>query len=104
MISQHYFTFPFQIPRVIGQIRNWPLYLSNYLLRRKQPAEYEMRNGFRLIDGRGTLAGTIAVPAPGPPGPAGFLDPPDFDQLVMPGRYGASDQPGGPYPPGYCCC
>jgi FkbM family methyltransferase len=61
MISQHYFTFPFQIPRVIGQIRNWPLYLSNYLLRRKQPAEYEMRNGFRLIDGRGTLAGTIAV-------------------------------------------
>ena len=47
-----------------------------------------------------SLAGTIAVPAPGPPGPAGFLDPPDFDQLVMPGRYGASDQPGGPYPPG----
>jgi FkbM family methyltransferase len=61
MISQHYFTFPFQLPRVIGQISNWPLYLSNYLLRRKRPAEYRLRNGYRLIDGRGTLAGTIAV-------------------------------------------
>ncbi len=61
MISQHYFTFPFQLPRVISQIRNWPLYLLNYLLRRKRPAVYQLRNGFQLIDGRGTLAGTIAV-------------------------------------------
>ncbi len=61
MISQHYFTFPFQLPRVISQIRNWPVYLFNYLLRRKRPAEYTLRRGFRLIDGRGTLAGTIAV-------------------------------------------
>ena len=61
MISKNYFTFPFQLPRVISQIRNWPLYLSNYLMRRKRPAEYELRNGFQLIDGRGTLAGTIAV-------------------------------------------
>lgn len=61
MISKNYFTFPFHLPRVISQIRNWPLYLSNYLLRRKRPAEYKLRNGFRLIDGRGTLAGTIAV-------------------------------------------
>lgn len=61
MISQHYFTFPFQMPRVISQIRNWPLYLINYLLRRNRPAEYTLRDGFRLIDSRGTLAGTIAV-------------------------------------------
>lgn len=61
MISQHYFTFPFHLPRVILQIRNWPLYLFNYLLRRNRPAEYMLRNGFRLIDDRGTLAGTIAV-------------------------------------------
>lgn len=61
MISQHYFTFPFRLPRVISQIRNWPLYLFNYLLRRNRPAEYKLRDNFRLIDGRGTLAGTIAV-------------------------------------------
>ncbi len=61
MITQNYFTFPFQLPRVISQIHNWPLYLSNYLLRRKRPAEYKLKNGFRLIDGTGTLAGTIAV-------------------------------------------
>ena len=61
MVSQHYFTFPFHLPRVISQIHNWPLYLFNYLLRRNRPAEYRLRNGFRLIDDRGTLAGTIAV-------------------------------------------
>src|SRR5690348_16146894 len=61
MVSQHYFTFPFQIPRVVAEISNWPQYLSNYLLRRRQPAEYRLRKGFRLIDSRGTLAGTIAV-------------------------------------------
>ena len=61
MISQNCFTFPFQLPQVISQIRNWPLYLLNYLLRRNRLAEYKLRNGFRLIDGRGTLAGTIAV-------------------------------------------
>lgn len=61
MITQNYFTFPFFLPRIISQIRNWPLYLYNYLLRRKRPAVYELRNGFRLIDNRGTLPGTIAV-------------------------------------------
>lgn len=61
MISQHYFTFVFYLPRICRQISNWPSYLWNYLSRRKQPAEYRLRNGFRLIDGTGTLAGTIAV-------------------------------------------
>ncbi len=61
MISQHYFTFPFYLPRIIMQIRNWPLYLWNYLFRRKRVAEYKLRNGVRLFDGRGTLAGTMAV-------------------------------------------
>jgi FkbM family methyltransferase len=61
MISQHYFTFPFQLSRVVSQVRNWPLYLFNYLLRRNRSAEYLLRSGFRLIDNRGTLAGTIAV-------------------------------------------
>jgi len=35
-------------------------YLFNYVLRRNRPAEYRTRTGFRLIDGRGTLAGTLA--------------------------------------------
>jgi FkbM family methyltransferase len=61
MISQHYFTFVFYLPRLVGQIRNWPSYLWNYLSRRRRPAEYRLRNGWRLIDGTGTLAGTIAV-------------------------------------------
>jgi FkbM family methyltransferase len=61
MISQHYFTFVFYLPRICREFSNWPAYLWNYLLRRRQPAEYRLRNGFRLIDGTGTLAGTIAV-------------------------------------------
>jgi len=61
LISQHYLTFPFYIPRVCALFKNWPLFLSNYLFRRIQPAEYRFRNGNRLIDGTGTLAGTIAV-------------------------------------------
>ena len=60
-ISQHYFTFPFYIPRICGYLKNWPLYLSNYLLRKRQPAEYQLRNGHRLLDATGTLAGTFAV-------------------------------------------
>lgn len=60
-ISQHYFTFPFYIPRVYALFENWPLYLYNYIFRRKQPAQYRLRNGYRLIDGTGTLAGTIAA-------------------------------------------
>jgi FkbM family methyltransferase len=35
--------------------------LSNYLLRKKIPAEYMLRDGHRLSDGTGTLAGTIAA-------------------------------------------
>jgi len=61
MISQNYFTFPYYFPSIIRQISNWPLYLFNYLMRRNRPAEYRLRTGFRLIDGRGTLAGTMAV-------------------------------------------
>ena len=35
--------------------------MRNYLLRRIIPAEYIFRNGFRMVDTAGTLAGTIAV-------------------------------------------
>jgi len=59
--SQHYLTFPLYIPSVIRLFRNWPLYLLNYIGRRERPAEYQLRNGVRLIDATGTLAGTIAV-------------------------------------------
>lgn len=61
MISQHYFTFPFHIPRLCWLVRNWPQYLINYLSRRRRPAVYSLRNGGRLIDATGTLAGTFAV-------------------------------------------
>ena len=61
MISQHSLTFPFYLPRIFFSLSNWPLYISNYVLRRKQPAVYKFRSGKRLIDGTGTLAGTIAV-------------------------------------------
>jgi FkbM family methyltransferase len=61
MITQNYFTFPFYIPRICLLWNNWPEYLFNYVLRRQKPAEYRMRSGFRLIDGRGSLAGTLAV-------------------------------------------
>lgn len=61
MISQHYFTFPFYVPRVYRLFKNWPVYLYNYLLRRNQPAEYRLRCGIRLVDNAGTLAGTLAV-------------------------------------------
>jgi eukaryotic-like serine/threonine-protein kinase len=47
------------------------------------------------------LTGTVVLPAPPPPGgtpgPAGFLDPPAFDQLSMPAPPGL---PGPPFPPG----
>jgi FkbM family methyltransferase len=61
MISKNYFTLPFYVPRIISMISNWPLYFFNYLSRRKQPAEYVLRNGYKLIDSRGTIPGTIAV-------------------------------------------
>jgi FkbM family methyltransferase len=61
MISQNHFTFPFYIPRVYRLCRNWPQYLVDYVLRRRTAAQYELRNGVRLTDDRGTLAGTIAV-------------------------------------------
>ena len=59
--SQHWFTFVFHLPRIVRQIENWPSYILNYVLRRERPAEYRLRNGSRLIDATGTLAGTIAV-------------------------------------------
>lgn len=61
MITQNYFTFPFYIPRICSVWSNWPEYLFNYVLRRRRPAEYRTRSGFRLIDGEGSLAGTLAV-------------------------------------------
>lgn len=61
MISQHYFSFPLYIPRICRLFSNWPLYIFNYVSRRKRPTEYKLRNGYRLVDGTGTLAGTIAV-------------------------------------------
>jgi FkbM family methyltransferase len=61
MISLHYFTFPFYLPRVYRLWKNWPQYLVDYVLRRRTAAEYRMRDGTRLVDGQGTLAGTIAV-------------------------------------------
>jgi FkbM family methyltransferase len=61
LISQNYFTFPFYLPRVYRQWKNWPQLLRNYLLRRNIAAEYLTRDGIRLVDGQGTLAGTIAV-------------------------------------------
>jgi FkbM family methyltransferase len=61
MISQNYFTFPFYIPRILQLFNNWPEYLFNYLSRRHQPAVYRLRNGTRLIDSAGTMAGTLAV-------------------------------------------
>jgi FkbM family methyltransferase len=60
MITQNYFTFPFYIPRICSLWRNWPEYLFNYVLRRHKPAEYRTRAGFRVIDGEGSLAGTLA--------------------------------------------
>jgi len=60
-LSPHYFTFLFYIPRIICIFRNWPLYIVNYVGRRKNPAHYNLRNGHKLIDATGTLAGTIAV-------------------------------------------
>ena len=61
MLSQHYLTFPFYVPRICSLFRNWPLYMFNYLSRATRPAEYHLRSGHTLIDGAGTLAGTIAV-------------------------------------------
>jgi FkbM family methyltransferase len=60
MITWNYFTLPFQIPRICYLFSNWPEYLFNYVLRIRKPAEYRLRSGFRLIDGTGTLAGTLA--------------------------------------------
>jgi FkbM family methyltransferase len=59
--SLNLLSFPLYLPKILRLLKNWPLYLMNYLGRRSCPAEYRMRNGYRLIDGAGTLAGTIAV-------------------------------------------
>jgi FkbM family methyltransferase len=60
MITQNYFTLPFYIPRICRLWSNWPEYLFNYVLRRYRPTEYRMRSGLRVIDGTGTLPGTLA--------------------------------------------
>jgi FkbM family methyltransferase len=60
MITQNYFTFPFYLPRICRLWSNWPEYLFNYVLRRYRPTEYRMRSGLRVIDGTGTLPGTLA--------------------------------------------
>lgn len=60
MVTWNYFTLPFQIPRICSLLKNWPEYLFNYALRRRKPAEYRLRNGYRLVDSTGTLPGTLA--------------------------------------------
>jgi len=60
-LSQNLLTFPFYIHRTCRLFRNWPEYLANYALRRKKAAEYHLRDGYRIVDGTGTLAGTLAV-------------------------------------------
>jgi FkbM family methyltransferase len=61
MLTKNYFTFPFYIPRIFALWVNWPQYLFDYISRRRGPAEYRMRNGVRLVDDVGELAGTMAV-------------------------------------------
>jgi biofilm PGA synthesis N-glycosyltransferase PgaC len=61
LVTRNHFTFPFYLPRICCQVGNWPTYLYHYLLRKTDPVEYQMRNGVRLVDGTGTLAGTMAV-------------------------------------------
>ena len=60
MITQNYFTLPFYLPRICSLWTNWPEYLLNYTLRRRRPAQYQLRSGLRLIDATGTLPGTLA--------------------------------------------
>ena len=60
-LPPHLLKFPLYVPRVIRLLKNWPIFLFNYTLRRKVPATYIFRNGIRLLDCAGTLAGTIAV-------------------------------------------
>ena len=60
-ISTNLVTFPLYIPRICALFVNWPEYLANYALRRRKRAEYVLRDGYKLVDGTGTLAGTIAV-------------------------------------------
>lgn len=60
MITQNYFTLPFYIPRICFLWTNWPEYLVNYVLRKRIPTEYRLRSGLRVIDGTGTLPGTLA--------------------------------------------
>jgi FkbM family methyltransferase len=61
MLLKNALTLPFYLPRIVALFSNWPEYLANYLLRKRRPGTYRLRNGFRLVDGTGTLAGTIAV-------------------------------------------
>jgi FkbM family methyltransferase len=61
MISRNYFTLPFYLPRICRLWKNWPEYLINYVFRNDAPAEYRLRDGATLIDGRGDLPGTLAV-------------------------------------------
>lgn len=61
MITKNCLTFPFYLPRIIKLFHNWPVYVFNYLSRNKRIGEYRLRNGYKLRDATGALAGTIAV-------------------------------------------
>lgn len=61
IISRNLLTLPFYVPRIYYLLNNWALYFYNYIFRRKLPSIYNFRDGFQLIDGTGTLPGTIAV-------------------------------------------
>jgi FkbM family methyltransferase len=67
MISQNYLTLPLYLPRICRLWSNWHEYLFDYLLRRRgkfrksQLSVYKLRDGTRLVDTSGTLAGTMAV-------------------------------------------
>jgi FkbM family methyltransferase len=60
-ITKNFLTFPIYIPQIVKIFKNWQFYLYNYLSRRVKPAKYYFRNGLIVVDGVGTLAGTIAV-------------------------------------------
>jgi FkbM family methyltransferase len=61
MVPKNALLLPLYLPRILRLWRNWLRYLINYVLRRSTPAEYHLRDGVRIIDGRGTMPGTLAV-------------------------------------------
>jgi FkbM family methyltransferase len=49
------------LPRIVGMISNWAVFLLHYLGRRSGPSCIRFRNGLQIRDSEGTVAGTIAV-------------------------------------------